>query len=345
MIVQIYFAQTARGVPEWYADPGDVVAGLVAGAAPTVCLHTNYPTPDHLRSHPGAARRIISGAVVQAATRTRTLCYNRVVGRLDGFIIAIALLFLSVWPLLTRYVMQEALDVGRVLLIVWALFGAVQTGKALTAWRVIDDKLQTRPWQNWPYFEALRVGAPSMARATAPKRKPLGGGLQVALILVAISMLVIVPPGHVAVLPSGRLQSRLVSLMAGPWELYQVEWEGTFVLPLVDAGDDKVWVYVVAYKATAEPGAVTRDWVEWTEGVATQLTTRVLNGMWQERDPSLSEDDWRAEAAVVFGEADMMSAFEDVITERVEEAYEITLSDISVTCELWTIAEYIKEVQ
>jgi hypothetical protein len=264
---------------------------------------------------------------------------------LDTLIISVALLAFSIWPLLARLVMPEALNLGRALLVVQALVSAVCCGKALGAWRFIHTALEEAPWRQWPYYEAFCVGSPAMARAAAPKRRALGRGWTVAILLVAISMLVIVPAQHVALLSCGQLRDAPVSLYAGAWKLYQVEWEGRFVIPLVDAGDDAIWVYVVTYEASAGPGAITGDWAEWAEGIASQLTGRVLNEMWQNRDPNVSEGAWRTEAAAAFGEAEMMAAFADVIEERVEEAYEIELSRIGVTCELWTVAQYIKEVR
>jgi hypothetical protein len=341
-IVQVYYVQAPDGDAEWYAGCAETLAALDAEDAPVVCFHAN-PRPkdfEWLDHDP------INLAISAAVARATTLARNRVLRSLNGYVIALALLVLSASPLVSRFVFAEARGVAQVALIAQALLCAVGAGKALEIWRGLRKESLLRRWLTWPHYATFRVGAPPLARAGGVKAKPAGAALLIALLLVALGHVVIVPPQHVAMLSDGTLVRAPVSAHAGQWELYQIEWEGTFVVPLVDAGENAVWVYVVSYHATAGPGDVAQGWPEWAEGVAQRLVSRVLNEMYQGRDPDLPEEAWKTVASEAFREAEMVAAFEDVIRAQIEEVYgeKIELGQLEVCCERWTIAQYMKEV-
>jgi hypothetical protein len=342
-VVQVYYAQTSEADAEWYADIFEVLDGLHADDVPAICFHTGRR---HDVALPWTNRRPINRAIEGAITRAKTLCRNRALRSLDGFVIGLALFVLTTWPPVPHLVIAEAVTLARVVLVAQALLCAVGAGRALEAWRFLREATWQRAWLSWPHYTTFRVGAPLLARAGTPAARAAGRGLVIALLLVAMSTVVVVPSQHVAVLGDGQLCHAPVSLYAGQWELYQIEWEGKFVVPLVGEGEKAVWVYIVSYSATAGPGAVPGDWVEWTEGTAAHLVTRVLNEMYQQRDPGLPDEAWKAMAAGAFGETEMMAAFADAIAERIREAYgEIELEQLEVRCEKWTVAQYIEEVQ
>ncbi len=323
-----------------YVVPSDAVAALLSDTPPTICFHSDREQDD--RAQEDQPCYTTPYPIARAVSRAAALYYDAGKRSLCNYVTCLALLALSTWGLVVRFVMPEIVTVARVALIGQALVLAWRVGKIWARWRMLKDAGEKWPWAMWPFYCTFRVGAP--ANAYAPERTPYNpsNGLLLALFAMALSAMVIVPSQHVAVLGNGQLREAPASLYAGQWELYQVEWEGEVIVPLVDAGDDAVWVYVVTYAASAEPGAVEGDWIQWVAGTAQKLSGRVLNEMWQARNPADDIAEWRIGVAEAFSSTEMMAAFKEVITSEVEEGYDGKLEFVcvSVTCERLTVAQY-----